>query len=221
MGSRPGIDIDLEPDAALRIRVLKTAPSIHHDISVLEIDTATGVHLDQLAARCGLRRFGTSLWAQLKDENRSGVFIVDTFPTPARKYLPTLAELIDRLTIVQLKEIFISENRAEYRAERALIEHDIDLLLAAKPALGARAIHAIAMIMLTNHWIWTNESKARAGGAEQDKLLKFTHSVNGVRNQAKNVLSRQLGERVDLKIDCFASELVKELGAWQVFDADE
>ena len=46
---------------------------------------------------------------------------------PDRKYLPTLAELIDRLSIVQLKEIYIPEHAEEYRAERALIEHDVDL----------------------------------------------------------------------------------------------
>ena len=52
-----------------------------------------------------------------------------------RKYLPTLAELVDRLSIVQLKAIFIPENAAAYNEERALIEHDIDLLLAGKTLL--------------------------------------------------------------------------------------
>ncbi len=34
-----------------------------------------------------------------------------------RKYLPTLSELIDRLSIVQLKEVFIAEHKAEYGQE--------------------------------------------------------------------------------------------------------
>jgi len=34
-----------------------------------------------------------------------------------RKYLPTLSELIDRLSIVQLKEVFISEHKDEYSQE--------------------------------------------------------------------------------------------------------
>jgi hypothetical protein len=34
-----------------------------------------------------------------------------------RKYLPTLSELIDRLSIVQLKEVFISDHKAEYAQE--------------------------------------------------------------------------------------------------------
>ena len=35
----------------------------------------------------------------------------------SRKYLPTLAELVDRLSIVQLKEVFITEHKKEYAKE--------------------------------------------------------------------------------------------------------
>ena len=34
-----------------------------------------------------------------------------------RKYLPTLGDLIDRLSIVQLKEVFIPEFKEEYSKE--------------------------------------------------------------------------------------------------------
>ena len=34
-----------------------------------------------------------------------------------RKYLPTLSELIDRLSITQLKEVFISDHKEEYSEE--------------------------------------------------------------------------------------------------------
>ncbi len=137
-----------------------------------------------------------------------------------RKYLPTLAELIDRLSIVQLKAIFIAENRAAYLEERALIEHDIEGLLHNKQ-LGALDIRAIMAIMLTNRFIWENESRAREGSDDQDKLLKLTHSVNGSRNVAKNVLSKRLGDRIDLKIDCLAANLPKAFGNWQLFEEGE
>ena len=39
-----------------------------------------------------------------------------------RKYLPTLSELIDRLSIVQLKEVFIPDHKAEYAEEIAAIK---------------------------------------------------------------------------------------------------
>ncbi len=136
----------------------------------------------------------------------------------ARAYLPTLADLIDRLTIVQLKMVFIPEYRDEYMAERALIEHDVDLILAGlERRVGAAEIHAIIVIMLANRFIWENESKARAGGSEQDKLLKLTHSINGVRATAKNQLSQLVGGRKDYKIDTLAADLPPEFGNWNIF----
>jgi hypothetical protein len=73
-------------------------------------------------------------------------------------------------------------------------------------------VRAIQVNAISNEIIWQNESKAREGGTEQDSLLKFTHSVNGVRNLAKNVISNELGERVDLKTDCLAADLCKSKG---------
>ena len=137
--------------------------------------------------------------------------------TAERKYLPTYAELLDRLSITLLKSVFVPENRAAYLDEIAMIEHDIDLLTTRR--FTAVEIRAVMVTMLTNHFIWNNESKARlAAGSEQDKLLKLTHSVNGVRNTAKNVIARRMGDRVDLKIDCLASDLDPAFGNWNVFE---
>ncbi len=130
-----------------------------------------------------------------------------------RKYLPTLAELIDRLSIVTLKSIKISGNKEEYEKEAQMIMSDIDSIIKEKKIkLSGQSIRAMLMIMFANETIWSNESKAREGGTEQDHLLKFTHSINGVRNDAKNVISNLTGERVDLKTDCIAAEICKQHG---------
>jgi hypothetical protein len=140
-----------------------------------------------------------------------------------RKYLPTFAELVDRLSIVLLKSIFIPENRDAYLEEMKLIEHDIDHMLfdpnVDRPTdINANALRAILMIAFANREIWLNESEARSGGSEQDKLLKFSHSINGVRAQAKNILAARMGERTDLKTDSFAAEFGDAYGNWNVFD---
>ena len=44
-----------------------------------------------------------------------------------RKFLPTLGELIDRLSIHQLKEVFIPENKKNYAKEMSDMVHDIDM----------------------------------------------------------------------------------------------
>ena len=43
-----------------------------------------------------------------------------------RKYLPTTSELIGRLSIVQLKEVFIPEHKEEYGKEIKDIVHDLE-----------------------------------------------------------------------------------------------
>ena len=49
-----------------------------------------------------------------------------------RKFLPTINELIDRLSIHQLKEVFIPENKKNYASEIQDIMHDIDAILKEK-----------------------------------------------------------------------------------------
>ena len=137
-----------------------------------------------------------------------------------RKYLPTFADLIDRLSIVLMKSIFIDVD--SYIKEIDDIKHDIDVLLRGKhKKINSDILFATLVIMLINRYIWENESIARQGGSDQDKLLKLTHSLNGRRNTAKNVINREFGERVDFKIDCLAEELVKEYGNWQIFRKEE
>ena len=53
-----------------------------------------------------------------------------------RKYLPTLGELIDRLSIVQLKEVKIPKHKEEYAKEISEIVHDINEILKEKPPLN-------------------------------------------------------------------------------------
>jgi len=140
---------------------------------------------------------------------------------PLRKFLPTFSDLIDRLSICLLKSIFIPENKKQYIQEISLIKHDIDLICEEKEMKSnSNLIWATMIIMLSNRYIWENESEARSGDDQNLKLLKLTHSINGVRNNAKNLLSRELGERVDLKVDCLAAELKSEFENWEVFKDD-
>ncbi len=135
-----------------------------------------------------------------------------------RKYLPTLSDLVDRLVISQMKAIFIHEKKEEYLAEMALIMHDVDLILSGiDKNIGAKEVREIIVLTLANRFIWESESLARSGGSEHDKRLKATHSINGVRATAKNMIAELDSGRRDYKIDCFAADLVEEFGNWDVF----
>jgi len=136
-----------------------------------------------------------------------------------RKYLPTFAELVDRMTICQLKASFIPENKGPYDQEISDIKHDLNEIIKEKDIkLTGELLRATTLVMLTNRYIWENESKCRNGDAQSLELLKLTHSINGVRNTAKNVISKELGERVDLKTDCLAAELKSDFQNWDIFE---
>jgi hypothetical protein len=123
-----------------------------------------------------------------------------------RKYLPTLSELIDRLSIIQLKEVFITEHKSEYAQEIKDIVHDIDLILKSNDyEIDGEFIRAIVVLSQMNLHIWTNETNARAGIDAGNKLL-LTHGLNGIRNTAKNKIQEVVGGRKDYKIDCIAAE---------------
>ena len=123
-----------------------------------------------------------------------------------RKYLPTLAELVDRLSIVQLKEVFIPEHKQEYAQEISEIVHDIQLCLdEAQEPVSAEIIRAVVVLSQMNLHIWHNESNYRRGIRDGNNL-ELTHGLNGIRNTAKNQIQEIAGGRKDYKIDCLAAE---------------
>jgi hypothetical protein len=123
-----------------------------------------------------------------------------------RKYLPTLAELVDRLSISQLKEVFITEHKEEYAQEIKDILHDIQLILEeGKEPITAETIRAIVVLSQMNLHIWHNESNYRKG-IKDGNNLELTHGLNGIRNTAKNKIQEIVGGRKDYKIDCLAAE---------------
>jgi pyoverdine/dityrosine biosynthesis protein Dit1 len=123
-----------------------------------------------------------------------------------RRYLPTLSELVDRLSIAQLKEVFIAEHKDEYATEMADIVHDIQLYLKeSKEPITADTIRAIVVLSQMNLHIWHNESNYRKG-IKDGNNLELTHGLNGIRNTAKNKIQEVMGGRKDYKIDCLAAD---------------
>lgn len=123
-----------------------------------------------------------------------------------RKYLPTLAELLDRLIISQTKELKIPEHREEYTQEINDIVHDIQFIIddssdkAGGKLIDANMLRDVIILSLINREIWINEENARKGNKEGNNL-ELSHGLNGIRNAAKNKIQERLGGRSDHKID--------------------
>ena len=126
-----------------------------------------------------------------------------------RKWLPNLGELIDRLSIHQLKEVMIPEHKDKYCADMQDIAHDIGEIIKENDIqLSGKLIHAIIVIAQLNEHIWYNEAAIRLGSESDDEKLQLTHGLNGLRNATMNLildLANDVG-RKDYKVDCLAAE---------------
>lgn len=135
-----------------------------------------------------------------------------------RKWLPSLADILDRISIVQLKEVFITEHRDEYSKEIQDLLHDLDLILNEEnPKIDAKTLRSIIVLAQANLHIWVNESNYRKG-IKTGNNLELTHSINGVRNTAKNKIQEIVGGRKDFKIDCIAAEHGQYEPSWHEGD---
>ena len=132
-----------------------------------------------------------------------------------RKYLPTIEDLIDRLSIFQLKEVKIPEHKEKYAEDIQDILHDIDIILEDSPnKVDAKLLRAVIVLAQMNTHIWYNESDVRNGVKGSDNLL-LTHGLNGIRNTAKNINTSILGGRTDHKIDCLAADFKDWEISWE------
>ena len=126
-----------------------------------------------------------------------------------RKWLPHFAELVDRLSIHQLKEIFIPEYKDKYSKEMEDIASDINLIIQENNIkMTGDLVRAIVVLSQINLHIWHNESSVRKGKSQDLSLLKLTHGLNGIRNNAQNYILHliNMDDRQDWKTDCLAEE---------------
>lgn len=114
---------------------------------------------------------------------------------PERKCLPTFADLLDELTIMQIKQVRLPEGKASFIERLDSLSHDLDLLIKERDVkLTAKLIRIIVVLAQMNLHIWHNKDKLHADEPEYDRYLKLSHQLNGIRNQMKNLLLEEIGE---------------------------
>ena len=130
--------------------------------------------------------------------------------TDQRQYELPLSELIDKLTILQLRETLL--NSAVYADDIQRLEHDIDLVLRQKNiVLTARSVRIVFLMGQLNTLIWLYKDRmAEVGdGGQYTRYLMLAHQVNGLKNALKNRLMDDVGDipaahRTNIKTDGLA-----------------
>jgi hypothetical protein len=116
--------------------------------------------------------------------------------TKERKFTLPLAELVDRLTIDQIKEVLLPQHRESFALEMEKLCHDIDVIIEEKDLyMTSRLMRIIIALAQLNLHIWQNKDRMQVEPDRYLEMLKFAHQLNGVRNQIKNLLLEETGDR--------------------------
>jgi hypothetical protein len=104
----------------------------------------------------------------------------------------SLAELIDRMTITQIKLALLENGKDDFSSELDKLEHDIDLIIVENELqLTGNMIRLVIILSQMNLHIWHNKDEMQSNlgnDSEYLRLLKIAHQLNGFRNQVKNLL---------------------------------
>lgn len=109
-----------------------------------------------------------------------------------RQFLPSLSELLDRLTVTQIKQALLGDKNKDFYNEINKLSNDMDIIIKKENIkLDSRIIRIIVLISQINLHIWKNKDLMQENldnDKEYLKLLKLAHQLNGIRNRMKNQL---------------------------------
>lgn len=115
-------------------------------------------------------------------------------PGGGGQYQFTVTDLVDRLTISQIKEtLFPAPRRSTFTQD--LRDVSGDLAVALPPILaGGRVIRLLMLMAQCNLHVWYNKDRMQEEPQNYDALLEWAQEINGLRNHVRNLLMAEFGE---------------------------
>ncbi len=115
-----------------------------------------------------------------------------------RQYLPSFAELVDRLTVDQIKEVLAPSSGGSVADEIKTLENDMDMIIGEQDVtLNARMLRKVIIIAQINLHIWHNKDEMQEDPERYSELLTMAHQLNGIRNRIKNSLLDETGDSTE------------------------
>lgn len=107
---------------------------------------------------------------------------------------PSFAELVDRLTIQQIKEVRRPGSGPSSAAEMAALEKALAAEMRARRLrMDGRLIRLVTALAQVNLHIWEARDAMRKDARAFRSGMKLSHQLNALRNQLKNALLAEAG----------------------------
>ena len=131
-----------------------------------------------------------------------------------RQIVPDLSELIDRLTINQLKLVLRQDSPESYLSEIKDLMYDIESIVSKlKVKINAQFIKSLINLAQINLHIWNTKNQMQKDPTQFESCMKLAHQLNGIRNQAKNYIHDQVGGGIS---DKKTNTLTDNLTVWDM-----
>lgn len=113
-----------------------------------------------------------------------------------RKILPTLADLLDTKSILELKMQAFPQHLKAYEIEHKKIRHDINLILKAHHRVFDNILLQLFNNLLNiNDTIWRLKDRMIKDPEHATEYLMKAHEINSLRNEYKNDILDELQDR--------------------------
>jgi hypothetical protein len=113
-----------------------------------------------------------------------------------RKYEFTITDLMDQMTIDQIKEVLLPPSGREgYAQSLAFLSSDVSALFGEGDLkLTGRVLRLITLIAQLNLETWRSKDKLDEEPQSYTATVRHAQDLNGLRNCARNLLQSELGE---------------------------
>ena len=113
-----------------------------------------------------------------------------------QQYKFPLADIVDAMSIVQLKEALWSGDSRKAQVEQLKkLSHDLDLVFEERQIQWTgRLIRLIVLVAQANLHIWTSKEQLQDDDNSYSERLDFAQDMNNLRNHARNLLLEQFKE---------------------------
>ncbi len=112
-----------------------------------------------------------------------------------RRYEWALTDLVDALTISQIRQSLVPEHSITAKRDLADLTRDIDATLAEnKAVMTSEAVKLVLFISQANLRVWLNKERMLTDESKYFELLEFAQELNGLRNHARNRLMSEWNE---------------------------
>lgn len=103
------------------------------------------------------------------------------------------SELLDNLTINQIKEVKLARHHRSYAKEMQNIMSDLELIIKEKRVkLTARLIRLLVVLSQINLHIWQAKEMMINEPSRFNRSMRLGHQLNGIRNRVKNLIIEEV-----------------------------